>query len=91
LAEVAAELSRVTGRTIEYLPVSVDEYAAGAEANGVPAEFVEFLTYLFGQVFGNNAYVTDGVQRALGRPARDLATFAEAAAASGAWEPAPAI
>ncbi|MEM7322794.1 MAG: NmrA family NAD(P)-binding protein [Actinomycetota bacterium] len=91
LTDVAAELSRVTGRTIGYVPVTVDEYAAGAAANGVPPELVTFLTYLFGQVFGNNAYVTDGVQRALGRPARDLATFADAAAAAGAWEPAPAI
>ncbi len=91
LTDVAAELSRVTGRTIDYVPVTVDEYAAGAAANGVPPELVTFLTYLFGEVFGNNAYVTDGVQRALGRPARDLSTFAEHAAAAGAWEPAPAI
>lgn len=91
LGDVAAEFSRVTGRTIEYVPVTVEEYAAGAAANGVPSELVTFLTYLFGQVFGNNAYVTDGVQRALGRPARDLTTFAEDAAAAGAWEPAPAV
>jgi uncharacterized protein YbjT (DUF2867 family) len=91
LTDVAAELSRVTGRTIDYVPVTVEEYAAGAEANGVPPELVKFLTYLFGQVFGTNAYVTDGVQRALGRPARDLSTFAEQAAAAGAWEAAPAV
>ena len=91
LTDVAAELSRVTGRPIGYVPVTVEEYAAGAAANGVPPELVTFLTYLFGQVFGNNAYVTDGVQRALGRPARDLSTFAEDAANAGAWEPAPAI
>jgi len=90
LSDVAAELSRVNGRTISYVPVTVDEYAAGAAANGVPAELVTFLTYLFGQVFGNNAYSTDGVERALGRPARDLTTFAEAAAANGAWNPVEA-
>jgi uncharacterized protein YbjT (DUF2867 family) len=91
LTDVAAELSRVTGRTIGYTPVTVEEFAAGAAANGVPPELVTFLTYLFGQVFGHNAYVTDGVERALGRPARDLATFAADAAAAGAWEPAPAL
>lgn len=91
LTDVAAELSRVIGRTIDYVPVTVEEYAEGAAANGVPPELVTFLTYLFGHVFGNNAYVTDGVERVLGRPARDLATFAEDAAAAGAWQPAPAI
>lgn len=89
LDEVAAELSNATGRPIQYVPISVEEYAAGASDNGVPPELVTFLTYLFGEVFGNNAYVTDGVQRALGRPARDLATFARDAAAAGAWTPAP--
>lgn len=89
LAEIAAELSQATGRTISYVPVTVEEYAAGAADHGVPAEFVTFLTYLFGQVFGNNAYVTDGVQRALGRAPRDFATFAQAAAANSAWELAP--
>ena len=60
---------------------------------GVPEELVGFLTYLFSEVFGHNAHTADGVQRALGRPARDFATFAGAAAAAGAWDtsvPAPA-
>ena len=89
LAEVAAELSRATGRAISYVPITVEEYAAGAAEHGVPPELIGFLTYLFGHVFGNNAYVTDGVQRALGRPARDFSTFAQAAAARSAWELAP--
>ena len=72
LTEVAAELSRATGRTVTYVPVTVEEYAAGAAEHGVPPELVTFLTYLFGTVFGNNACTTDGVQRALGRPARRL-------------------
>lgn len=84
-ADVAAELSDVTGRTITYVPVTVDDYAAGAADHGVPSELVSFLTYLFGEVFGNNAYVTDGVQRALGRPPRDFAMFARSAAERSTW------
>ncbi len=90
LTEVAAELSRATGRPVTYVPVTVEEYAAGAADHGVPPELITFLTYLFGTVFGNNAYTSDGVQRALGRPARDFATFAKAAAAEAAWELEPA-
>jgi uncharacterized protein YbjT (DUF2867 family) len=85
LTDIAAELSRATGRTITYVPVTVEEYAAAAGDHGVPAAFVEFLTYLFGQVFGNNAYTTDGVQRALGRAPRDFTDFADQAATNGAW------
>ena len=86
LDDIAAELSRATGRTVTYVPVTVDEYAAAAANHGVPAELVGFLTYLFGEVFGNNAYTTDGVERALGRPPRDFATFAASAAAASAWD-----
>lgn len=86
LDDIASELSRATGRTVTYVPVTVDEYAAAAANHGVPAELVGFLTYLFGEVFGNNAYTTDGVERALGRPPRDFATFAASAAAASAWD-----
>lgn len=86
LDDIASELSRSTGRTVTYVPVTVDEYAAAAANHGVPAELVGFLTYLFGEVFGNNAYTTDGVERALGRPPRDFATFAASAAAASAWD-----
>ena len=67
------------------MPVSVDEYAAGAAEHGVPAEIVEFLTYLFSDVLGNDAYVTDGVQRGLGRPPRDFTDYATRTAATGIW------
>jgi hypothetical protein len=36
---------------------------------------------------GTGKAVTDGVERVLGRPPRDLADYAPAAAASGAWNP----
>ena len=48
---------------------------------------VGLLRYLFGEVLdGRNAYVADGVERALGRPPRDFADYARAAAAGGAWD-----
>ncbi len=85
LDDIAAELSDATGRRVTYVPVTVEEYAATAAAHGVPAELVGFLTYLFGEVFGNNAFTTDGVERALRRPPRDFRTFARAAADRSAW------
>jgi hypothetical protein len=45
------------------------------------------LSYLFSEVLdGRNARLADGVQRALGRPGRDFATYAADAAATGVWD-----
>ena len=85
-AEAVAEIAKASGRDITYVPVSVEEYAAGAAEHGVPTELVEFLTYLFSDVLGRSAYVTDGVQRALGRPPRDFTDFATRTAATGIWD-----
>ena len=50
-------------------------------AAGVPDEITDLLGYLFGEVLdGRNAYLTDGVQRALGREPRDFCAFARDAA-----------
>lgn len=85
-AEVAAELSGALGREIRYLPVTPEQYAAGAADAGVPAEEIAPLTDLFARVLdGHNAHLSDGVPRVLGRPARDFAQYARAAAKAGAW------
>ncbi len=86
LSDLAAELGRAVGRDVRYVPVSVDDYTAAAADQGVPEELVGFLGYLFSEVFGRNAHTADGVQRALGRPARDFATFARDAARAGVWD-----
>lgn len=88
--DVADRLGEATGRDIAYVPVSADDYAAGAIAEGVPPEEAEMLAELFGLIFdGHNESLADGVQQALGRPAGDFATFARRAAAAGAWGPIP--
>jgi hypothetical protein len=69
--------------------VSIEEHAAAADEQGVPAEVIDLLTYLYSEVLdGRNAHVTDGVARALGREPRDFADYARATAATGIWDPA---
>jgi uncharacterized protein YbjT (DUF2867 family) len=86
-ADAASEISSAIGRDIPYVPVSLEEHAAVAAEQGVPAEVIELLTYLFSEVLdGRNAHVTDGVQRALGREPRDFRDFAREAAATGVWD-----
>ena len=86
-AEAVREISEATGREISYVPVSLDDFAAAAYQD-LPAEFIELLTYLFGEVLdGRNAHVADGAQRALGREPRDFSDYARDVAATGAWDP----
>ena len=86
-ADAVAEIAQASGRDIRYLPISVQDYAAGAAEHGVPAEFVGFITYLFSDVLGHNTALADGVERALGRPAGDFSDFVRNTAATGAWNP----
>jgi uncharacterized protein YbjT (DUF2867 family) len=85
-AEATEEIAAATGREIRYMPISVEEHAAAAADQGVPAEVIELLTYLFTEVLdGRNARLADGVERALGRGPRDFRDYARRAAASGVW------
>ena len=87
LAEAINEISRTSGHKIRFVPVSVEEYASMLTEHNVPAEFVWLLTYLFSEVLdGRNAYLTDGVQRALGRESKDFADYARDIAATGIWD-----
>jgi uncharacterized protein YbjT (DUF2867 family) len=86
-AQAVEEISRATGREIGYVPISISDFAAGAAEQGIPGEFIDLLTYLFGEVLdGRNAHLTDGVQRAVGREPKDFADFARDAVAAGAWD-----
>ncbi|MBA3359136.1 MAG: hypothetical protein H0U20_06740 [Thermoleophilaceae bacterium] len=61
------------------------DFEAGLTAEGVPGDEVELLRYLFTEVYGHNASLADGVQRALGREPRDFADYARDAAEGGVW------
>ncbi|MEM1314280.1 MAG: NmrA family transcriptional regulator, partial [Pseudomonadota bacterium] len=87
-AEMADALSAALGRPIRHLPITFDEFHASvARAGG--ADVADVFTAIAKETLdGRNAQVTDGVHRALGRPARDFADFAAAAAKAGAWSAA---
>ncbi|MEM9005162.1 MAG: NAD(P)H-binding protein [Cyanobacteria bacterium P01_F01_bin.86] len=85
-ADIAIALSNATGREIAYVQVPHDAFVAGAKESGAPKEVVWMLDYLFATVLdGRNAHLTDGVQRALGRPPKDFAEYAKEVAATGLW------
>ena len=84
--EAVAEIARASGREIEYIQISHEEFAAGIAESGAPDDIAWLLDYLFSTVLdGRNAYVCDGVQRALGREPTDFADYARRIADSGVW------
>ncbi|MEM1431032.1 MAG: NmrA family NAD(P)-binding protein [Pseudomonadota bacterium] len=87
-ADMAAELSRAIGRPVRHVPISFEEFHANvAQAGGTFVADV-FTAIARETLDGRNAHVCDGVERALGRPPRDFAEFAQAAASAGRWSAA---
>ncbi|MET7297919.1 NAD(P)H-binding protein [Embleya sp. NPDC005575] len=86
-ADAVAEIARASGREITFVQVPLEAYSAVLAEHGVPAEVIDLLSFLFGEVLdGRNAHVCDGVRRALGRAPRDFSDYARDAAARGVWK-----
>ncbi|MCQ4120549.1 NAD(P)H-binding protein [Rhodococcus tibetensis] len=85
-ADAVADISGATGRDFRYATTTSEDYAALLAEEGLPADAIGLLAYLFEEVLdGRNAYLTDGVERALGRAPKDFTEYARAAAAAGVW------
>ena len=74
-----------TGRSVAHLPISFEDFHAELErANGTL--IADVITDIARETLdGRNAFVADGVERALGRPPRDFSKFVHDAARAGAW------
>ena len=84
--DAAEEISQAIGRKVSFVPIFQAAFNQGIRESGAPDEYAWLLNYLFETVLdGRNAYVCDGVQRALGRPPKDFSDFAREIAESGAW------
>lgn len=85
--DAAREIAHATGRDLRYRPITAAEFATTLLAEQVPADVVRLVVELFTVTLdGRNAYVTDGVRRALGREPRDFTDYARDTAASGVWD-----
>ncbi|OQW55028.1 MAG: hypothetical protein A4S09_16995 [Proteobacteria bacterium SG_bin7] len=66
--QVAAQISNVTNRKIEYVEIQPSELKMGLLAGGLPEDYAELLLILFGFLReGYNAAVTSDVQKIMGR------------------------
>lgn len=84
-SEMAHELGQAIGRPIWHIPISFDDFHSNIAQVG--GDFVAdvFTAIARETLDGRNASITDGVQRALGRPPRDFADFTRTEAHSGTW------
>ncbi|WP_340159965.1 NmrA family NAD(P)-binding protein [uncultured Hoeflea sp.] len=86
--EAAAEISAAAGIPVHYQPITLEQFHEGMLEIGGPLIADVFTEICRETLDGHNAYLTDGVQRALGRAPRDFADFCRSVAASGVWKQA---
>lgn len=75
-AQLAGVFTRVLGRPVNFIQISQQDFIDALKHSGVEEKAIEMLSYLFTEVLdGRNEYIVDGVEQALGRPARSFESF----------------
>lgn len=81
--ECVDAIAAAAGREVRKVEASREEYAAHLTRRGYPRNFSDFVNEIFDTIReGETAYLSDGVQRALGRPPRDFTAYV----AETSWE-----
>tara|TARA_R110000751_G_scaffold221784_1_gene324151 strand:+ start:14474 stop:15355 length:882 start_codon:yes stop_codon:yes gene_type:complete len=85
--EVIQEISDAIGRAIAFTPIALPAYTQVMKQQGVPADFVWLIEYLFSEVLGNpnNAEITHDIEKVLGRKPKDFSDYVKETAATGIW------
>ena len=83
--EACSEITKASGHQVRYVPISLAAYRE-VLVTVMPPDVAEFLCELFAYILdGHNAFIDDGIERVLGRKARDFTAYAQGAAKAGAW------
>jgi uncharacterized protein YbjT (DUF2867 family) len=84
--EAADLIGKATGRTIRHVDVAPEVFVERQVANGVPPDVARLLTGLLVAIRnGQGAALSDGVERALGRPPGPFEDYVAQTAAAGHW------
>ena len=84
--EVTAEISKVTGRDIQFHSISMEEYTSMLREFQVPEDFIWLVKYLFTEVLdGRNSTITNDIEKVLGRKAKDFTNYARETVTTGVW------
>ena len=87
--EVIQEISEATGRDIIFTPIALPAYTQAMKQQGVPADFIWLIEYLFSEVLGNpnNSEITNDIEKVLGRKPKDFSEYIKETKATGVWNP----
>ncbi|MFF0339296.1 NAD(P)H-binding protein [Kribbella sp. NPDC004875] len=92
MPEIADELTKATGRPISYVDLDPEAHVAELVEQGLTREDADAVRDLFAVIRNHRSeYVSDGVQKVLGRPARDFTDWARETATTGVWGGPPAL
>ncbi|PKV50542.1 uncharacterized protein YbjT (DUF2867 family) [Aquimarina sp. MAR_2010_214] len=85
--EVIQEISEATGRKINFTPIALPAYTNVMKQQGVPADFIWLIEYLFSEVLGNptNSEITNDIEEVLGRKPKDFSAYVKETAITGIW------
>jgi len=85
--DVIEEISEVIGRDIAFTPIALPAYVNVMKQQGVPADFIWLIEYLFSEVLGNpsNSEITNDIEIVLGRKPKDFLDYVKETAATGIW------
>ena len=83
------EIAEATNRNINFTPITLPAYTKAMKEQGVPADFVWLVEYLFSEVLGNpsNSEITNDVETVLGRKAIDFTDYVNETVKTGVWTP----
>ena len=86
--EAIAEIAEVTERDINFVPITIEEYVAAMKEQGVPADFVWLIEYLFTEVLGNPmvSEISNDIEKVLKRKPKSFVEYVHETKKTGIWE-----
>ncbi|MEN8788378.1 MAG: NAD(P)H-binding protein [Flavobacteriaceae bacterium] len=88
--DIMDDISRETGRSIHYTPITMQAYSKTLQEAGLPDDYIWLINYLFTEVLANeeNSAISSDIEKVLGRKATDFSDYVKRTAATGIWNPA---
>lgn len=75
-AQLAALFTQELPNPVDFVQISQDDFIKSLQHNGVDPKAIDMLAYLFTEVLdGRNEFIANGVEQALGRPAKSFKAF----------------
>jgi len=86
--EAVDEISKGIEKPVKFTEISTEQFKVDMDQAQVPDEMTNLMIELFTEVLdGRNSETTNGVEQALGRPARDFSDYVKNTNVLGVWNP----